>query len=544
MRLARLVIFLWLAMSGAAWAQCSSSNLNACPSPPFNVVTANKFVGPVIGPIVTLNSLKCDGVTDLTSTIQAAVNQASGNAMVYLPNYAQACVALGAISIPSNTRMWIDGTLKAANGATTSLLSVLSNARNVIVEGYGTIDGNRGSHSGRGACFETNTGDVNVTVRNLTIQNCFNWPVNMQAVTSCYLENLTLINSNNSPEFAAGATDCHAIALHVSGITDEVFAFYGGVSNSSIAYSTITGTGTNGTDGIAVLNDASQPTPSHDITIGPGNNISLNGQSGVGVNGGIGAAGNNYNVTIIGNQIHGNGLLDAAQSQAFCGIKLLSVNNVKVSGNHIYNDGVAGAPACYGIDASGTSSAITMDDNLIVDEGQGGTNGVGIEIGSSCSFCIASNNQILDDQGGSATMAFGINGTAGPTDSFLNNTISGTLGDAYGITFAADTILTVPVPYGYRSISSPVDGDTTIAKAVYQIVDIANGGAFTAYTIQAPPSPPNNQIIRITCDATITTLNFTANVGQTVNGGVTACALGTGHSWIFIGSSLTWKPLS
>jgi hypothetical protein len=38
MRIIGLIIALSLAPA-AAWAQCSSSNLSACPSPPFNAVT-------------------------------------------------------------------------------------------------------------------------------------------------------------------------------------------------------------------------------------------------------------------------------------------------------------------------------------------------------------------------------------------------------------------------------------------------------------------------------------------------------------------------
>lgn len=45
MRIARLVVLLWLALCGSAWAQCSPTNLPACPSPKFLDITTNSITG-------------------------------------------------------------------------------------------------------------------------------------------------------------------------------------------------------------------------------------------------------------------------------------------------------------------------------------------------------------------------------------------------------------------------------------------------------------------------------------------------------------------
>ena len=43
MRIARFVVLLWLALCGNAWAQCSLTNLPACPSPKFMDITTNSL---------------------------------------------------------------------------------------------------------------------------------------------------------------------------------------------------------------------------------------------------------------------------------------------------------------------------------------------------------------------------------------------------------------------------------------------------------------------------------------------------------------------
>jgi hypothetical protein len=62
MRIIGLIIALSLAPA-AAWAQCSSSNLSACPSPPFNSVTAATLAGNASASTVTGN-----GVTNTLGT--------------------------------------------------------------------------------------------------------------------------------------------------------------------------------------------------------------------------------------------------------------------------------------------------------------------------------------------------------------------------------------------------------------------------------------------------------------------------------------------
>jgi hypothetical protein len=254
----------------------------------------------------TASSLTCDGSTDNTAVIQSMIDESVGGNLV-IPAQGAACVVSG-LTIPSNSHVTINAYLllgpnSNTSGSTNSILTV-NNANNVIIDGSGTLDGNRSNQDGSCCSAGINAANgTNLSIQGLTVQNVKNWPVNIVEWNGAQMSNLTLLNSGNSVEFAAETTNCSASGLRISGINDEGFAFYGGVSNCSLSNSVISNSSASG---VSVLNDSAQSAPSNNITI---ENIESfdNALSGVEVNTGIGGVGSSSNITITGSRLHGNG---------------------------------------------------------------------------------------------------------------------------------------------------------------------------------------------------------------------------------------------
>ncbi len=388
---------------------------------------------------------KCDGVTDDTAAIQAAINAGAGKALVYVPPGTNWCMVSG-LSVPSNSHITIDGKIKLSNNANATVINIATFASYVTIDGTGIIDGNRANNTGGGLSGGVaSLASSYIYVRNLTIQNTKNWPVNIVTTTHCSLDNLYLLNGHNSVEFAAGSNDCWARKLYIYNNDDEAFAFYGGVYNSGISDSIIT---TGGADGISVLNDSAQSAPSHDIVIS--NNI-VTGMSiaGIGLAQGIGAAGTSTNIVIDGNRLYGNGL----GGNGFGGVKVNGANYVTVSNNLIGKDGNSA------VEAAGVyllnSNYVKIIGNSIYDEGQGGTLGTGIHI-TGTSYVQIDSNSIWDDQG-TKTMAYGLDGTFGSNSTVVNNYISGTVG-GNSVTLATDTY--------FSSLAKQVLTTTTLGTPV------------------------------------------------------------------------------
>lgn len=246
--------------------------------------------------IVSLGAVS-GGVVDCTAAIQEALN------IVKEPIVTPAGIFLtGPLMVPSGTILIIYGTLLLKPAAGGSLLN-LSGA-GIMIEGNGNLDGNASKQGALpvSAGIITAAGSSNITIRGITVQNCLNWPINVVGTSICRLVDVICLNSGTSVEFAAGSTNCWARGLSISGIADEGFAFYGGVTNSGIIGSTIANCAA---AGIAVLNDAGQPAPCSNIVIG--NNICHgNAASGVEVDNGVGATGVHSGIVIVGNRLYAN----------------------------------------------------------------------------------------------------------------------------------------------------------------------------------------------------------------------------------------------
>lgn len=375
---------------------------------------------------------KCDGSTSDTTTFQAALNAASGKSRVYVPNTGGVCM-VGALVIPSNTTFVIDGSVKLISGSNNHLFGLTPSGHNITIEGTGKLDGNGSGQTGSNGsgCISDVGGASYVWVRGLTITNCKNWPVNLR-VQHGWMSHLVLSNSGNSVEFTLDASDCWADHLYISNIQDYNFAFYGGVSNCGISDSYTT---SSTISGIVALSDAGQPGKPHNIVIH--NNVVTN-NNGHGIelanNGGSGSP---YSINITNNRITGNGTGNVGGNS---GIKISFGDYIIISGNNISQDG-NGDAAVYGISID-VARLTTVSDNLIGNEGQGGTNGIGIHVTANGNNVNFVNNKTYDDQA-TKTMAYSVNGTAGNAFKFLGNDFTNsTIGQpTFNVTTAGDTLV-------------------------------------------------------------------------------------------------------
>lgn len=202
MRLIGLILA-FLTIGSSAWAQCSGTNLSACPSPPFNAVTAATYAGDasastVAAPGTTVaNSLasrfslivyakdfgvKCDGSTDDAANINAAIVAAepstSGQGVVQLP----AGICIVGTPVTLQTGVVLSGnnrdatTIRGKAGTTTSVIQTVNFATltgtNTAAGPYQwgleslTIDGNKSARTGSVAAaafygYDFNIIDVN-----------------------------------------------------------------------------------------------------------------------------------------------------------------------------------------------------------------------------------------------------------------------------------------------------------------------------------------------------------------------------------------------
>jgi hypothetical protein len=351
---------------------------------------------------------KGDGTTDDTSAIQAALTAGGGKYPVWIPNTGSNYIISGTFSLPSNTHLIIAGTLFLANGANCNMFST-TGGNYFLIEGGGTLNGNRanqGPNTGGGQ-FSGGIQFINannITIRDLTINEFYNWPVNIATCNVVVLDNLNISGSNSSVEFAAQSFNCWASRLRINNINDEAFAFYGGCYNCGIVNSIITG-GT--ADGISVLNDNAQKQLCHHILIS-GNVVTGAGISGISIAQGSGGVGNHHDIIIADNLLYGN---NQTNNNSRGGIFNQYGDRVSMLGNTIHSDGV-GTNSSFGVYLGPGTSYNKLIGNTIYNEGQGGTStGTGI-YNDSAAHSLIVGNHIYDNQG-TPTQVRAIGGNAG-----------------------------------------------------------------------------------------------------------------------------------
>lgn len=513
-------------MCGAALAQINGNGGGIAGNAASNIAAGKLSVFNVLS-----YGAKCNGSADDLLAIKAAIKAGAAKGIVYVPYAATACMISGVLNVPANSHLLIEGTIELLAGANSSIISVNGHVHNVTIEGHGTLDGNTANQtSGSGAGVGTAGDDFNITVRDLTIQNLRDWPVNIIQTTVCKLDNLTLTNSGHSAEFVQ-STGCWADDLHISNINDECFAFYGGVTYSGIRGGDITGCAV---DGVAVLNDSGQPLLSHDITIS-GVTAHGNQLAGVEVQNGTGnVAANSYNINIVGNTLSNNGLAGTGQG----GVRINGAERVNIGNNVISGDGNNAS----GVYLIGTNKLITVSVNNISNEGQGGAGGVGITMsGFNCSPCTFSGNVIIDNQA-TPTMAFGFNGTVGTRNSFDGNIISGTIGTPYALTYPSDTVMFDPVgSTNIAQLAATTGGTFGINNTTTTLVMISAGIA--SYTLTLAANPPQGKMLTIACTGAVASLTITPGSG-TLNNSPGACAANSSYTWQWANVVSQWIRLN
>jgi len=451
---------------------------------------------------------KCDGSTSDTTAIQSALTSGAAKARVYVPPGVVCMV--GTLSLPSHTYLVIDGTLKLIAATNGDMLVGAADSTNLVVEGAGTLDGNATAQTGG---FSGGFGNIGTLTyfwwSGLTSTDFRNTPFGPTNTTHAWVNNAVFSNSGNSVGFSVNSSDCWANNITVSGINDEGYAFYGGTNHCGISNSTITD---NMAAGVSVLNDAGQPSASHDIIIS-NNQLTGNGFSGVDIANGIGASAAHYAISITGNRISGNNQGNHAGEG---GVNAQNVSVLLVSINQISGDG-NGTAGATGVFLASTVSKAQLLGNAIWDEGQGYTLGVGIEDQGATNILL-DGNFIYDDQG-TQTMAYALNGTAGSGTQILNNWLGSTIGAADNLVPGSDTITVQPQNVSGGAFK--IFGNLAVAGAVNVLGSANNvgfGGSSTGpVTITAFGAGPNISINLITAGTGVLEVNGASGVNCSAN---------------------------
>lgn len=381
-----------------------------------------------------------DGTTDDTAAIQTAIDDAAGKTGVHIPatgsfyKVAPAVAGSPALTLPSATRLHLDGTIKLASSNTSSRRSVVATAAGadgVEVFGPGIIDGNVSGQTGSGLSggFESSGGATNIRLESVTIQNVRNWPVNIVNSSDVLLQKCTFKSAGSASEFAVDSKRCWAIDCSFSDITSDIgFSFYGGVTDSGIVSSS---SYSNLGAGINILNDTAQPAACHRITIA-NNIVYLNGRPGISVGTNGTATEQHTDVIITGNHAYKN-VQEAGTSQTF-GINLANVSRAIVTENVIHEDGIVPGGTnnrADGIRVTPESSAVVIANNVIFNEGGTGTdsNAVLVKAGAA-DFQITGNRAF--DLRQTKIQAWGVKIEAGASDRYIiaQNDLTGNINAA------------------------------------------------------------------------------------------------------------------
>jgi hypothetical protein len=354
----------------------------------------------------------------------------------------------------------LDGLLKLAPNVNQGVLG-LTGSGNVIT-GNGAIDGNKSNQTGIGTggygISATGSGISNSLIRGITIQNCYDWPFNIANSNSVTVELCNLLNSGNSPEFV-NSNNCHLLNNFISGINDEGFAFYGGVTNSSAIGNTIT----NCDSGINVFSDTVSSAPSSNLII-RGNVLYGNTLSGISV------ATNGVNVVhteidISDNTSYGNNTgLNTGGSEIY----MSSVNNFTLANNRC--NGTKGASSA-GINFLSTANYGILDGNRIYNIGSTGSTNVGIQFSGNLGIVYLGG--IIFDNRSTPLMAYGADGSLGANCALLNFSGFGTIGTLNNVTISDG-------PGGNSSFIQAQSNLITLGGYVNVAQSLSVAGAITA----------------------------------------------------------------
>jgi hypothetical protein len=486
-----------------------------------------------------------NGATDNTAQVQSAINAAAGNARLYFPPTTFPFRVTG-LNLVSNSHLVIDGTIFLSSG---SILSVFkaSSVNNIVIEGSGVINGNLAGSTAR--CGIEAIGVSGLVVSGLTIQNCYQAPINGSNVSNVLIDRCNLINSGKAVQFTSGSSHAWIRNTTITSITDHGCMFYGGVTSSGILDCSIQSCNING---IYIYHDTANSVACSNI-ITKGNVITANGSAGINVDKGTGAVGNHSNILISHNLIYANNTSNIA---GLGGIRNNTATNVQIVANQISRNG-AGANVCYGISVAGSNTQIVG--NQIVDESQGSVIGVGVFLANTANNVLIAENQIIDDQG-THTMKYGVSGVCGTGVRIYTNMITGMITSKYtNLTLAADTILlemndggALTVTGTFATAGAYCDQSTVVVTPLTSFTNtipnscstyiINPAGTLANGTVTMPATPAPGQTLNILTSQPITAFTLLPNSGHTVLAAPTSLNGNTGLSFIFNGT--VWYCIS
>jgi hypothetical protein len=393
-------------------------------------------VSPGLGLInVTEHGAKGDGFTDDTAAIQAVLTTYAGKGVVFIPNTGSPYMTKG-LTVPSGTDMLLFGTLRSLPfpAAFGYMLHLFGN-RDITIRGHGTIDCNGSVATGPDgvqAGIVTTSGARNIHISEITIKDSAAWNLNICGASHVIVNGVSLLDGNNSNEFAVGCDDCWITNSLIHGPDgDGGFAFYGGVTNSGAIGNTIRNAGLVGgvgQHGLYLLADGptGSPTAAGCSNIVMADNIIYNtGACGIFCD--VHVAAFHKGVIISNNRCYENCQIGGDSA----GIHVGNCENVTVIGNHVTrNKGILGI-AIVG-NPGGGLGGVSVCGNHITDPAYGSTGGIGIYV-DQVSNLLVSGNYTLNLTG---SMNSSIGGTAGVNNVFVGNFF----GAPMNVTLQSDTI--------------------------------------------------------------------------------------------------------
>lgn len=385
--------------------------------------------------------------SDETSKINSAIVDATAkNRPLYFPSGKTYRAQSVQIAV-DNAHLIIDGTIKLADGGNGHVLTVSFEPRanpvnHVLLEGRGTIDGNRAAAGPQAVACINAFRVTNFVARGLTATNCKYFPINIwHESENVSLSDMTFSHSGNSAECANGVKNCRATRLHIHHIADYGWAFYSGIQGGSLTDSYIHH---NEAGGAVVLADGAIGNPNgrpcSNITIS-GNEFAYNYAAGVHVQSNLPTTVQHSAISIVDNKIHHNHQFRKIEA-GLGGVFAKDVRNLVVTGNQSYDNGLPGSGfPSVGYWIASNVSVANVTGNTSLREGIGSTGGIGILIDNKAANVTVANNIIRDDQA-TPTMASGLSGQFGngTRGSVTGNQISGTRGAADNLTYGDDTI--------------------------------------------------------------------------------------------------------
>lgn len=405
----------------------------------------------ISGSVLTLADAAGSTVTsaavnhDDTAAARQGIDSAAGVARCLFPDSGGKYRIHSALSVGSNSHLVIDGYLYLADLSSDAILLLPQNSSNIVIEGAGTLDGNKTANIGFGTngsggivtpFLDNGTGQnvSNVRVRGLTIKDCSDWPINFAGTTNAMATDITATSCGEPLQISASATDTHFVRCEHLGSADSGIAVYGGAAHCSVVDCTGSGAAY---EGIAVLNDSNQPTPCKDINIIRGRYYN-NNNHGVDIINNYSTAASSYHKRVLVSGVESDGN-NTGNNNAAAGINVQNVDRVRIIGCNVHDNGSTTA----NIETDGvlivSSTDVRVEACDIGNTIQSGGFAAGVRVkGTANTNVDISSNNFYDDQSTHTTNdhVYVDGGTqiSVKGNDFDANALSGPVGIASGVT--------------------------------------------------------------------------------------------------------------